>query len=189
LSFLKGIKKKDNKGHGKSGSDPIVTNQMSTMHSESNDRLDPNAFTEVDPHAGQTKTSTQKKLKMTFANGFQKQVKQVKDVLPPDNNPLRLYPGPEQPWNVSGSDKVANATPAVAPLKPPVTSARGANPTLKNMAGPKRVSANVTPYGLSGGAQGSNGVRTSMPFTHSFGKFGRKPRQAIQSFTRAKRGF
>lgn len=150
-----------------------------------NESLDSVAYTEADPHAGQLKTGAQRKSRKMFTDGFKK----LKDLPPNDDNPPRLYPGPDQPWNVSGSDKVASGgAGGFGPTGVPQSSARGANPTLKNMSSPKRVTPDLGPYGAPKGASGVTGVANTNPFQRSFGKFGHKPRQALKSITRLKRG-
>jgi hypothetical protein len=175
LSFTKGfLSKKRKPGKGSDDSEPPVTNQMSTFNSE-NQRLDPGAYTEL-------KTASAKKKADPYGRGF---VKALKDMGPTDSNPLRLYPGPEQPWNVSGSDKVAGVT---APLKAPTSPGAGAAQAFKPMSAPKRVTPNMGAYGAPKGASGVFGKSVTAPFAQSYGKFGRRPRQAIKSITRLHRG-
>lgn len=214
MSFKKGFKKV--RPIGKDDSEPRVTNQYSTFEAENN-RLDPNAYTEVSPHAGQTKTAKKKKQVRTFLNGrknipnfsnvdteknpsllsktakkkktttFMNGFKATNQTSFPDTNPLRLYPGPDQPWNISGSDKVAAAAPAFKPMEPPNVP-KSSNPTLKTLATPKRVTPDLGPYGAPKGTSGVTGVANTHPFQKSFGHFGHKPRQALKSITRLKRG-
>lgn len=121
---------------------------------------------------------------MSFTKGLKKK---LKDVGPSDHNPPRLYPGPDQPWNVSGSDKVA-AVGHMALPKPPQESSKGFTAGLKSFSTPKRVTPDLGPYGAPKGASGVTGVANSHPFQKSFGHFGQKPRQALKSITRLKRG-
>lgn len=173
--------------YGQDDSEPKVTNQMSTFNAE-NDRLDPNAFTETNPHAGQTKTA---KKKHRFTEGFRMfvppQGTPAQDGYPAKSDLMRLYPGPNQPWNLSGSDKVASPQVA-APLSPPVPPKSNINTGLKSFASPKRVTPDLGPYGAPKGASGVTGVSNSHPFQKSMGRFGHKPRLGMKSITRLKRG-
>jgi hypothetical protein len=171
LSFLKGLKKK--KQVGENTSEAQVTNQLSTFNTE-NERLDPGAYTETNPNAGQTKTAAKGK-PLDFVGGFKKVVKNVA----PNNDPLRLYPGPEQPWNISGSDKVANAA-FPAPPKPP---GRGGNPALKGMQTPTRVTPTMGPFGAPKGGSSVTGVPTTRPFGRAISSFGNRPRKALKAMS------
>lgn len=71
----------------------------------------------------------------------------------------------------------------------PKAPTRGLRTGLKQMSAPKRVTPDLSPYGAPKGASGVTGVSNSHPFQHSYGKFGRRPRAALKSFTRLKRGF
>jgi hypothetical protein len=184
LSFAKGLNKfKKKQSKGSDSSEPPVTNQMSTFNSE-NQRLDPGAFTETQPDLGQTKTGATIRHEHAFTKGFKKK---LKDIGPTDDNPPSLYPGPNQAWNLSGSDKVAFAGPHPV-LKPPTESIKGINTGIKPLTTPKRVTPNMGPYGAPKGASGVTGVPTSQPFKKSFGNFGHKTRQAMKSITRSKLG-
>lgn len=125
---------------------------------------------------------------MSFIKALRKKIFAKKDVGPTDDNPPRLYPGPDQPWNVSGSDKVAAAAGGMGQLSAPTSSAKGANPTLKTLSTAKRVTPDLGPYGAPKGASGVTGVRNSHPFQNSFGHFGHKPRYGLKSFNGLKRG-
>lgn len=125
---------------------------------------------------------------MSFVRALRKKIFAKKDIGPTDDNPLRLYPGPDQPWNISGSDKVAAAAGGMGPLTPPMASAKGANPTLKAMSTPKRVTPDLGPYGASKGASSVGGVPITRPYQKSFGNFGHRVHQGMKSITRSKRG-
>jgi hypothetical protein len=168
LSFLKGLKKK--KQIGEDTSEAKVTNQLSTFNTE-NETLDPAAYTETNPNAGQTKTAAKKK-PVNFVGGFQKAVKDIA----PETNPMRLYPGPDQPWNISGSDKVANVA-FPAPPRPP---GRGANPMLKGMQSPNRITPTM---GAFGAPKNVNGVPTTKPFKRAISDFGNRPRKALKAMS------
>jgi hypothetical protein len=89
--------------------------------------------------------------------------------------------------NVSGSDKVASAGMHLpqAPKEP----VKGLRMGLRQMSVAKRVTPNIGAYGAPKGANDVFGKTVSRPFQQSYGKFGRRPRMAIKSFTRLKRGF
>lgn len=130
---------------------------------------------------------------MNFLKGLKKKIKGGDCSIPGNTAQLStmesenkvLYPSPNTRTNISGSDKFAAATPVLQPPKEPI---RGLNSGIKPMAVSARVTPDMGSYGAPKGTSGVTGISNSQPFQHSYGKFGRRPRQAIKSITRLRRG-
>lgn len=118
-----------------------------------------------------------------FTDGFKK----MKDQGPAMSETPNLYPAPNAAWNISGSDKVAAAAGGMGPMAT-MGSPKGLDPIPKTMSRPKRVTPDLGPYGAPKGASGVTGVANRHPFQKAVGKFGQRPRLALKSFTRLKRG-
>lgn len=119
-----------------------------------------------------------------FTKGFKK--KQKREADQDEQTPANEMMNGPALRNVSGSDKVAAAGGSL--LQAPKAPSNGMRAGLKTMSSPKRVTPDLSPYGAPKGASGVTGVSNSHPFQHSYGKFGRRPRQALKSFTRLKKG-